>query len=174
MKRTISLIIYYLLFKHLPATNNDMVMSRVIRNLRRMATKNCFDYCGENVNVEKDADFGTGKGISIGDNSGLGVNCSVRGPLEMGNNIMMGPDVIIMTSVHNTSSVDLPMNQQGFLENKKVRIEDDVWIGTRVIIMPGVTIGRGSIIGAGAVVTKDVPEYAVVAGVPAKIVKYRK
>lgn len=66
------------------------------------------------------------------------------------------------------------MNQQGFLPNQKVTIGDDAWIGTRVIILPGVSVGKGAIIGAGAVVTKDVPEYAVVAGVPAKVIKYRK
>ena len=59
------------------------------------------------------ANFGKGIGIRIGDNSGLGVNCSVRGPLDMGANIMMGPDVTILTSIHNTVSTDIPMNQQG-------------------------------------------------------------
>lgn len=53
-------------------------------------------------------------------------------------------------------------------------IDNDVWIGTRAIIMPGVHIGTGAIIGAGAVVTKDVPDYAVIAGVPARIIKFRK
>ena len=56
----------------------------------------------------------------------------------------------------------------------KVTIGNDVWIGMRSIIMPGVTIGNGAVIGAGAVVTKDVPDYAIVGGVPAKVIKYRK
>lgn len=86
----------------------------------------------------------------------------------------MGPDVIIMTSSHNVESTFLPMNQQGSLPKQKVIIGDDVWIGTRVIILPGVRVGTGSIIGAGAVVTKDVPDYAIVGGVPAKIIKFRK
>lgn len=79
-----------------------------------------------------------------------------------------------MTSSHNTARTDIPMNQQGHLEKKEVVIGDDVWIGRRVIILPGIKIGNGVIIGAGAVVTKDVPDYAVVAGVPAKVIKYRK
>ena len=66
------------------------------------------------------------------------------------------------------------MNQQWSLPKQKVIIGDDVWIGTRVIILPGVRVGTGSIIGAGAVVTKDVPDYAIVGGVPAKIIKFRK
>ena len=160
--------------KYLPSTNNDFKISRLIKYVRRASARNLFDRCGVNINIERNADFGTGRGIIIGDNSGLGVNCSVRGPLDIGSNVMMGPDVIIMTSIHNTANVDLPMRQQGFLPNKKVTIGDDVWIGARVIILPGVTIGKGVIIGAGAVVTRDVPEYTVVAGVPAKVIRSRK
>ena len=65
------------------------------------------------------------------------------------------------------------MRGQGSTEPQKVTIESDVWIGARVIILPGVTIGKGAILAAGAVVTKDVPDYAVVGGVPAKVLKYR-
>lgn len=160
--------------RYLPATNNGLKTSKLIQWIRRTSACNAFDYCGKNVNIERKADFGKGTGIKIGDNSGLGVNCSVRGPLDLGANIMMGPDVTILTSIHNTVRTDIPMNQQGFLPNQKVTIGDDVWIGTRAIILPGVSVGKGAIIGAGAVVTKDVPEYAVVAGVPAKVIKYRK
>lgn len=174
MKRVVSLFLYYVFARYLPATNNGLKVSKLIQWIRRVSARNAFDYCGKNVNIERKADFGKGTGIRIGDNSGLGVNCSVRGPLDMGANIMMGPDVCIMTSRHNTSRTDVPMCQQGHLPKQKVTICDDVWIGARVIILPGVTIGKGSIIGAGAVVTKDVPEYAVVAGVPAKVIKYRK
>lgn len=174
MKRIVCLIIYKLFLAWLPATNNTMFISRIIRIIRSVIACGCFEYHGKNVNIEKRADFGRGTGIIIGNNSGLGVNCSIRGPLEMGDNIMMGPDVTILTSVHDTTRTDIPMNQQGFLPNKKVTIGDDVWIGARVIILPGVNVGKGTIIGAGAIVTKDIPEYAVVAGVPAKVIKYRK
>ena len=174
MKRILSYIAYYLFARYLPPTNNKLIFSKYIQVIRRISARNLFDHCGENVNIERNADFGTGRGIIIGDNSGLGVNCSVRGPLEIGANVMMGPDVIIMTSIHSTSLIDIPMNQQGFLANKKVIIGDDVWIGARVIVLPGVTVGKGVIIGAGAVVTKDIPDYSVVGGVPAKIIRNRK
>ena len=174
MKRILSYIAYYLFARYLPPTNNKLIFSKYIQVIRRISARNLFDHCGENVNIERNADFGSGRGIIIGDNSGLGVNCSVRGPLEIGANVMMGPDVIIMTSSHNVDSTSIPMNQQGSLPKQKVVIGDDVWIGTRVIILPGVRVGTGSIIGAGAVVTKDVPDYSIVVGVPAKIIKYRK
>ena len=114
-----------------------------------------------------------GGGISIGKGSGLGVNCLVHGPLEIGEKVMMGPDVVILTHTHNIDRTDIPMGDQGS-RVAKVTIGNDVWIGMRSIIMPGVKIGNGAVIGAGAIVTKDVPDYAIVGGVPAKVIKYRK
>lgn len=114
-----------------------------------------------------------GGGILIGSGSGLGVNCFVHGPLKIGDNVMMGPDVTILTHTHNIERTDIPMGQQGS-RTAEVVIGNDVWIGMRSIIMPGVRIGDGVVIGAGAVVTKDVPDFAIVGGVPARIIKYRK
>ncbi|WP_462354514.1 DapH/DapD/GlmU-related protein [Alistipes timonensis] len=87
---------------------------------------------------------------------------------------MMGPDVLVFTSNHESGRTDIPMRLQGNGATKQVTICSDVWVGARVIILPGVTIGKGAIIGAGAVVAKDVPDYAIVGGVPAKIIGYRK
>ena len=117
--------------------------------------------------------FQLGGGIFIDSGSGLGVNCRVHGPLHIGKNVMMGPDVTILTHTHNIERTDIPMGQQG-MRVAEVVIGNDVWIGMRVIIMPGVKVGDGAVIGAGAVVTKDVPAFTVVGGVPAKIIKYRK
>lgn len=86
---------------------------------------------------------------------------------------MMGPEVTILTHTHNIERTDIPMRQQGTIV-KEVIIGNDVWIGMRSIIMPGVKIGNGAVIGAGAVVTKDVPDNAIVGGVPSKIIRYRK
>lgn len=87
---------------------------------------------------------------------------------------MMGPEVVILTNGHRHDRLDVPMNKQGADIVRKVEIGNDVWIGQRVIILPGVKIGNGVIIGAGAVVTKNIPDYAVVGGIPAKILKIRK
>lgn len=112
-------------------------------------------------------------GISIGSGSGLGVNCSVHGPLRIGDNVMMGPEVTILTHTHNIERTDIPMGQQG-MRVAEVVVDNDVWIGMRVVIMPGVKVGNGAVIGSCAVVTKDVPDFAVVGGVSAKIIKYRR
>lgn len=174
MKRILALVFYKLFACYLPATDNSMRISKCIRRFRCFVARPLFASCGKNVNIERKADFGRGKDISIGNNSGLGLNCHVRGPLVIGDNVMMGPDVRIITNNHCTERTDIPMCQQGDMPSAKVTIGNDVWIGTRVIILPGVTIGDGAIIAAGAVVSKDVPEYAVVGGVPAKVIKYRK
>jgi maltose O-acetyltransferase len=128
---------------------------------------------GKNINIEKGAMFNCN--IKLGDNSGLGINCRLpEGPITIGNNVMMGQDVIIHTRNHKHDRLDIPMNEQGFEQAKPVTIGNDVWIGSRVIILPGVTIGDGCIIGAGAVVTKNIEPFSIAAGNPAKIVKMRK
>ena len=163
--------LYYGFARHLPASTNRYTMW--CRRFRRWVASHLLEDCGANINIENKAFFGDGKGIKIGDDSGLGVNCNVHGPLVLGNNVMMGPDVVILTHTHKYDSTDAPMQLQGG-EVKGVKIGNDVWIGMRAIIMPGVKIGDGVIIGAGAVVTKDVPDYAIVGGIPAKVIKYRK
>lgn len=86
---------------------------------------------------------------------------------------MMAPNVALIAANHNYTRTDISMNLQGEIE-KEIVIENDVWIGYGAIILPGVNIGQGSVIAAGSVVTKDVPSYSVVAGVPAVVIKNRK
>lgn len=164
------LILYYCFVIHLPETNNRYITFPL--RVRAYCAKILFDRIGKRLTLEKGANFGTGKGISIGDFSGIGMNCYIRGPLTIGDNVMMGPDVVILTSSHNFERTDIPVRLQGDSQ-EPVSIGNDVWIGQRVIILPGVTIGDGVIIGAGAVVTKDIPPYTIIGGVPAKIIKDR-
>lgn len=126
---------------------------------------------GKNVNIEKNAYFTPQ--LSVGDNSGVGINCEIYGPVSIGKDVMMGPEVIIYTHNHEFSRTDIPMMEQGNSPVMPVKIGDDCWIGRRVMIMPGVTVGNGCVIAAGAVVTKDVPPYSVAGGVPAKVIKSR-
>lgn len=109
-------------------------------------------------------------------NVGLGRNFKVlMRMLTIGDNVMMGEDVLFLGGGHRHSRTDVPMNKQGSEGKTPLYIESDVWIGARVTVLPGCRhIGRGAIIGACAVVTKDVPDFAVVAGNPAKVMKYRQ
>ena len=87
---------------------------------------------------------------------------------------MMAPNCYFITRNHSFERVDVPMREQGYSEEKPIVVGDDVWLGYGAIILPGVTIGDGAIIGAGTVVTKDVPPYAIVGGNPAKVIRFRK
>ena len=169
--RILRLTAYYCFARYLPATDNRLF--KFVRPVRSCIARGLFKNSGRKINIEKGAYFGDGAQIEIGDNSGIGINCRVSGPVIIGDNVMMGPDVVILTKRHKFDRVDIPMLEQGFDSPGQVTIGDDVWIGTRSIILPGVSIGKGVIIGAGAIVTKDVPEYAVACGNPARVVKYR-
>ncbi len=162
----VCLILYYGAVIHLPPS----YYFKPFKTIRYLLCKNIVKSCGENVNFEKGANFGLD--VSIGNDSGLGINCVVE-KAKIGDNVMMGMDVIIMSGSHKFDNCSVPMIMQGNKIEKEVIVEDDVWIGHRVIIMPGVKIRKGAIIGAGAVVTRDVPQYAIVGGVPARVIKYR-
>lgn len=167
LKKKIIYVLYKVFASNLPKSQH----MRLAQKIRGFFAKRIARSFGKNVNIEKQAHFTPG--LSIGDNSGVGIKCEVNGPVSIGKNVMMGPEVVIYAQSHKYDRIDIPMCEQGFDDPKEVVIEDDVWIGRRVIIMPGVHIGQGCIIGAGAVVTKDIPPYSVAAGVPAKVVKKR-
>lgn len=169
--RRVALILYYLIAKHLP--ESDFPFFKISKRMREFLCRKIFKRCGENVNIEKGVFFGQGDEISLGDNSGIGINARISGPIDIGANVMMGPDVIIYTKNHKYDNINVPMIQQGSTESEKVVIGDDVWIGARVIILKGVHIGKGAVIGAGSVVTKDVLDNEVVAGNPARLIKKR-
>lgn len=116
-----------------------------------------------------------GEGLKVGDNSNIGsyayIGCS--GYIEIGNNVMISPRVSIYSENHNFADISIPMKEQG-VTREFVKIEDDCWIASNSVILAGVTIGKGSVISAGSVVTKDVPPYSIVGGVPAKVIKMRE
>lgn len=170
--RTMALAIYYLLAWHLPT--QPMPGWRFAYWLRRALVRQIFDHCGSDVVIKRRAYFGSGANIRLGDRSQLGHGSRIDHDVEIGNDVMMGPDVVIMSISHETEHPGVPMIRQGAVQRRAVRIGNDVWIGTRAIILPGVQVGDGAIIGAGSVVTRDVPVLAVVGGVPARVIKYRQ
>jgi maltose O-acetyltransferase len=132
-----------------------------------------FRRCGNNVIIKSRAYFGMGHNVSIGDRSQLGKNMKAESDLELGDDVVMGPDVVMLSSSHAFESVSMPINQQGGRARRPVTIGNDVWIGTRVIILPGIRVGDHAIIGAGSVVTKNVPPLAIIGGNPAKVIRFR-
>jgi acetyltransferase-like isoleucine patch superfamily enzyme len=113
--------------------------------------------------------------IRIGKRTCIGDFCNLfgfQGGLEIGDDVLVASGCHINPSDHGIEDPKLPISIQP-ISSKGIKIANGVWIGTKVVILDGVSIGTGAVIGAGSVVTKDVPNYAIVAGVPAKILRMR-
>lgn len=169
--RLISWFLYHYFACHLPVST--LPFGKLSKKIRYFLVRRVFKKCGKNVNIERGAYFQNGFDIEIGDNSGLGINANVPNDLIVGDNVLMGPEVMIFSNTHHYEKKDHLIREQGYDKPKPVIIEDDVWIGARAIILGGIHIHKGAVIGAGSVVTKNVEPYTVVAGVPAKEINRR-
>lgn len=139
--------------------------------IRRVAAKLMFDYCGERVDIGRKISFSSH--VSLGDRSSIGDEAYILGKVTIGKDVMTAARCAFIASNHNINRTDVPMNQQGGKDDPII-IGNNVWIGYGSSIMAGVHVGDGAVIGAGAVVTKDVPDNAIVGGVPAKVIKFRE
>lgn len=133
---------------------------------------------GNNVQINSNVHIGStallkfGNDVSIMGNVILGY--AIGGNIILKDGVLIGHDVLFVNNMHKFESKDVPIQHQGYiLPYKDTIIGKNVWIGARAIILPGIKIGDHSIIGAGAVVTKDIPANVIVGGVPAKIIKKR-
>jgi acetyltransferase-like isoleucine patch superfamily enzyme len=113
--------------------------------------------------------------ITAGDYVFIGINVHICANVQIGHFVLLASDVAIVGGDHRFDVVGVPIRFTGRdgMEELLTVIEDDVWIGHGCIIIAGVRIGRGAVVAAGTVVTKDVPPYAIVGGVPAKLIRYR-
>lgn len=176
--RTFWLIVYYAFARHLPKSTMP-VLGKMAYRLRYRCAKHLFAECGTSVNVEQGAYIGNGKHFRVGNNVGIGKDfCSHNRPLLIHDRLLMGENVLFLGGAHSFADPGVPIGTIQETESEKqtpLEIGGDVWIGARAIILPGCKrIGAHSIIGAGSVVTHDVPDYAIVAGNPAKVIKMRK
>jgi galactoside O-acetyltransferase len=134
---------------------------------------------GENFRIARnsivsatDGKLEIGENVSIMDNAQINAN---RSKVILGNNILIAPNVVIQGVNHNIENININFIDSGDQIGKNyIYIEDNVWIGANSVILPGVNIGKGSVIGAGSVVTKDVEPFSVMGGVPAKLIRKRK
>ena len=133
---------------------------------------------GKNLNIMKNSYlYANDDGyISIGDDFSMNTNSILgasHGKIVIGKNCSIGPNCVLRASNHSFDNPDIPFQQQGHVYGEII-IEDDVWIASNCVITPNTRIGKGSIIGAGSVVTKDVEPYSIMGGVPAKMIRKRK
>jgi len=162
--------------------------------------KNKFKRCGVNISISQDCYIRGCENIALGSNIGIGlnnqiyaggsgkeriavgdnvylnsnvmINADIGGEIIIGNDVLIGPNVVFRASNHRFSDPSVPIKKQGH-ESGSIVVEDDVWFGANVVVLPNVTIGKGSVIAAGAVVNKDVEKYTIVGGVPAKKIGVR-
>lgn len=131
--------------------------------------------CGDELYVHPGVVMYFPMNIELGNrvfmNRGVFITASAK--VSIGNDVLIGPYTVINSGNHVYRNSEVPIRQQGHV-NAPIVIEDDVWIGAHAVVLPGVRIGRGAVVGAGAVVTRDVDRYAVVVGVPATTLRYRK
>lgn len=132
--------------------------------------KSLFGDMGRNLWLQPPFYCDYGRNISLGDNVYINFNCVILdvAPVRIGSHVMMGPAVQIYTASH---PLDAKERAKGLELGKAIRIEDHVWLGGGCILCPGVTIGAGSIVAAGAVVTKDVPPGVIVGGNPVRVIR---
>lgn len=160
--------IYLIFFRHTPEDYRPYAL--FFPRARQVLVKYYLKACGKKPRVKSGAEISPN--ATLGDYSELGTRCIVQANVHLGSHVIMGPDVKIYSRNHKFDRLDIPIQDQGkdYLETW---IGDDVWIGANVIITAGCKVGSHSIIAAGSVVTKDVPDYGIVGGVPAKIIKHR-
>lgn len=166
------LLIYYGIARKLPRSTTP-ILGRFSKGFRYLCVKNIFKACGTSVNIERNAYFGSGFEVEIGDFSGIGYQCEVPSNIKIGSYVMMAPEVFIPKLNHAFDDLAKPMCLQGTKSGLRTVIEDDVWIGRRVIVNPGRRLKKGSIYAAGCVVIKDFPEYSIVGGNPSVLIKSR-
>lgn len=167
----LKIALYYLIIQRLPhsrysALSNNIRIWYLSRVLRIMPKRG-------RAKFENGIYISNGTNLSIGEHTRINEDVFMQGEIVIGNYVMIAPKVSIYTRTHVFEKVDVPMLLQGDTETKAVVIEDDVWIGINAVILPGITIGKGAIIGANAVVTTNVKAYTIVGGVPAKFIRNR-
>lgn len=145
-----------------------------IISLRGIYYKFHLKKCNWGVSIDKYVNICGKKNVEIGHSTVINSFVHIwagREGLVIGNRVMIASHVAITTLTHNYNCSNM---RDDPAIDRRIFIKDDAWIGTHAIIMPGVTIGKGAVIGAGALVNEDVPDFAIVVGIPARILKFRK
>ncbi len=168
MLKKIYYSLYLILFKNTPEDYRPY--SLFFPQLRSWLVSRYLLECGENPRVKSGAEISPN--AKLGNYSELGTRCMIQADVYIGDNVIMGPDVKIYSRNHKFDRLDIPIKDQG-KDILATYIGNDVWLGANVVITAGCKIGNHVIVAAGAVVTKDIPDYAIIAGVPAKILKFR-
>lgn len=174
--RTISKVaayaIYYGVAYHLP--ENHWMGGRLWNAIRVWCARRLLRECGRNIHMDRRVNFGTGEKLTLKDRSGIGAYSRIIGDVTFCECVATGFGVTVTGYDRDLSRTDIPLIEQHVGFDAPVVLERDTVLFANSIVLPGVRVGEGSIVAAGAVVAKNVPPYAVVAGNPARVVKWRK
>lgn len=159
-------ILYGLILSKIPFSFGGKVRYKFLKNRLK--------YLGIKSSISTNVHIINPEGIVIEENVGIArdVVLDGRGSLSIGKNSLIGFETAIITSTHNFDRADIPIKDQG-MKSSPIEIGDNCWIGARVIILPGNKIGNNSIVGANSVITKDIPDSVIAAGILCKVIKKR-
>lgn len=156
----------------LPFTHWKLHFPSTMKNL----CKSKFRFFGDNADFRAGAYAVTCSNISIGKNVVVRPSTMIfadeYAQVIIEDNVMMGAGVHFYVNNHKFERRDIPLIEQGYYPSESITVKEGVWIGANSIILPGVTIGKNAVVGAGSCVTKSVPDYAIVVGSPAKLIRY--
>ena len=167
--RWVFMALYYGFAQYLPLSYRP-VIGKLSKALRGSLAAGLLAHAGDNINIEPHVDFGDGSHVSVGAHSGIGAHSRVEA-IVIEDGVMVGPHLLTLSRNHLFSDPDTWIGHQGRTERMPVRIGEGSWIGARVTILPGVQIGRMCVVGAGSVVTRDVEDFSVVGGNPARLIR---
>ncbi len=165
--------LYYFIACNLPYGNRWKIIGKLSAKFRKLICKKLFAETKGTFSVGKGVDFGyLGHNIYLDDHANRGNFLKIKGngKIIIGKHIMMGENITILIQDHKYLS---PEGYDGYHVGT-IKIGDYAWIGDNVIILRRGSIGKHAIIGAGSVVTREIPDYAIAAGNPARVIKYRK
>ena len=160
--------IYLIFFKNTPEDYRPYAL--FFPWIRSRLVKGYLSKCGIKPRVKRGAEISPN--ATLGDYSELGTRSMIQANVHIGNHVIMGPDVKIYSRNHKFDRLDIPISHQGKNYYKTI-IGNDVWLGANTIVTAGCQIGDHVIVAAGSVVTKDISEFAIVGGIPAKVIRYR-
>lgn len=171
MKRRISLLLYYGIAQHLP--DLSFPGGRFYTAIRSFLCRQFLAHAGNNIHIRSGAFLGDGRYVHMGDRSSIGPGCRIYGA-KLGYGVVVGPHCVFLKENRGSDDLDKPV---GFHDTTPVNlpvVEDWAWVGERVVVLQGRRIGRGAIVGAGAVVTRDVEPFTIVGGNPARVIGHRR
>lgn len=160
------LALYYGFARYLPSV-------KIGATIRYMLCRRIFKYCGKHVIIKRNVYFGSGQQIEIGDHSEIGENAIIPSNTKIGKDVLIAANCRIISMNHRFDRIDIPIREQGYTEKTQIIIEDDVWIGRDVLIMPGRRVQQGSIVAGGTVLCKDFPKYSIIGGNPSQLIRLR-